>query len=60
MWKYRPAPTSIPPDPGDPPPALTGDLDADAEAALAFLWAHEDSWLATGAKDAAHPTGLVL
>ena len=29
----------------DPPPALTGDLERDADAALGWLWAHCDRWL---------------
>jgi hypothetical protein len=27
------------------PPALTGDLEADAEATLAWLWSHPELWL---------------
>jgi len=29
----------------DPPPELTGDLDVDTDAALAWLYAHPDEWL---------------
>ena len=38
MRQIRPAPT-------DCPPRLTGDVDADTEAALSWLWAHPDRWL---------------
>ena len=54
MRKSRPAPKRTPRDQADVPPALTGDLDVDTEAGLAFLWAHKDSWLANADIEDAH------
>ena len=40
----------------DCPPELTGDLDADTDAALAWLYAHPDAWLT---EDGGSPNGGV-
>jgi hypothetical protein len=36
----------------DRPPPLTGDLDTDVEATLAWLWSHPERWLADDAESA--------
>lgn len=41
----------------DLPPVHTGDLDADTEAALAWLYAHPDEWL-SGEEDETSPGGV--
>jgi hypothetical protein len=35
----------------DPPPVLTGDLEADAAASLGWLWAHPEGWLEDPVED---------
>jgi hypothetical protein len=35
----------------DPPPALTGDLAADAAASLGWLWTHPERWLEDSVED---------
>ena len=39
------------------PPVPTGDLDADTDAALAWLYAHPEEWL-TGEEDGTSPDGV--
>jgi hypothetical protein len=49
MRKNRPLP--------DRPPALTGDHEADADAAVEWLFTHREQWLAEDQSETAHHGG---
>ena len=48
---FRPSPSP------EGPPALTGDLELDAEATLAWLWSHPELWLDEESDEAASQGG---
>ena len=55
MRMIHPRPRRVPPAESDQPPALTGNLETDTDAALDWLWAHPERWL-TEATDSADRT----
>ncbi len=57
MRKNRPAPNRTLLDRRDVPSALTGGLDVDTEAGVAFLWPYQDEWSANTDRGGANMTG---